>query len=63
MSDNKFNYYAVTKTVLVKAKNKQEAEKVAAGRRNAPGEILFTATDIERISSAQAQKEISKLAE
>jgi hypothetical protein len=62
MSENKFNYFAVTTTVLVKAKNKQEAEKVATGRRNASGEVLFRATDIERISSAQAQKEINKLA-
>ena len=60
MSENKFNYFAVTTTVLVKAKNKQEAEKVAAGRRNAAGEVLFRATDIERISSAQAKLEAAK---
>lgn len=61
MSDLKLNYFAVTNTFLVKAKNKQEAEKLASGRRGVNGEVLFKSTDIERISSVQAHKQISKL--
>lgn len=60
MSDLKLNYFAVTSTFLVKAKNKQDAEKIASGRRGVNGEVLFKSTDIERISSVQAHKEIKK---
>jgi hypothetical protein len=61
MSDNKFNYFAVVTTTLVKAKNKQDAEKISMGRRNVNGEVLFKSTDIERISSVQAHKQINQL--
>ncbi len=59
MKDNKFNYFAVVTTTLVKAKNKQDAERTSLGRRN--GEVLFRSTDIERISSEQAHKQINQL--
>jgi hypothetical protein len=62
MAENKFNYFAVVTTTLVKAKNQQEAQKVAAGRRGVSGELLFKSTDIERISSVEAHKQIDKLA-
>jgi hypothetical protein len=51
----------VEEKTLVKAKNKQEAQKVASGRRGVSGEVLFRSTDIERISSVQAQKKINQL--
>lgn len=63
MSDNKFNYFAVVTTTLVKAKNKQDAEKISVGRRGVNGEVLFKSTDIERISSVQAHKQINQLSE
>lgn len=61
MSDNKFKYFAVTTTTLVKANNKTDAQKVAMGRRNADGELLFKSTDIERISSIEAREQIAEL--
>lgn len=61
MPDNKLNYFAVVTTTLVKAKNKQDAEKVSMGRRNINGEVLFKSTDIERISSVQAHKQVNQL--
>lgn len=61
MTDNKFNYFAVITTTLVKAKNKKDAEKISLGRRNVNGEILFKSTDIERISSVQAHKQVNQL--
>jgi hypothetical protein len=48
---------------LVKAKNKEEAQKVASNRRGVTGERLFQSTDIERISSVEARKQIEKLGE
>ena len=61
MSDNKFKYFAVTTTTLVKANNKTEAQKLAMGRRGVAGEVLFNTTDIERISSAEARDQIEEL--
>jgi len=61
MSENKFKYFAVTTTTLVKANNKAEAQKVAMGRRNVDGELLFKSTDIERISSVEAREQIEEL--
>jgi hypothetical protein len=55
MSNNKLNYFEVTTSFLVKAKNKAEAEKVAAGRRNIKGEILSTQTDVERVSAVEVR--------
>jgi len=56
MSDNKFNYFEVTTSLLVKAKNKSEAEKVALGRKNVKGEILSSNTDVERISAIDVRE-------
>lgn len=63
MPENKFNYFAVVTTTLVKAKNQQDAQKVALNRRGVTGERLFQSTDIERISSVEARKQIEKLGE
>lgn len=61
MSDNKYKYFAVTTTTLVKANNKTDAQKIAAGRRGVPGEMMFKSTDVERISSIEAREQIEEL--
>lgn len=61
MSDNKFKYFAVTTTTLVKANSKTDAQKVAMGRRGVSGELLFMSTDVERISSVEAREQIEEL--
>lgn len=61
MSDNKFKYFTVTTTSLVKANTKADAQKLAVGRRNVDGELLFKSTDIERISSVEAREQIEEL--
>lgn len=61
MSDNKFKYFAVTTTTLVKANSKNDAQKVAMNRRGTPGEVLFRSTDIERITSAEAHEQLEEL--
>jgi hypothetical protein len=40
MAENKFNYFEVTTSYVVKAKNKSEAEKVVLGRRGVKGEVI-----------------------
>lgn len=54
MSSNKFNYYTVTRTTVVKANNKTDALALAMNRRGITGEALATDTDIERIPAAEA---------
>lgn len=61
MSENKFKYFAVTNTTLVKANNKADAQKLAMGRRGVAGEVLVKSTDIERISSAEAHEQVEEL--
>lgn len=61
MSENKFKYFTVTTNTLVKASSKTDAQKLALGRRGVPGEVLFTSTDIDRISSAEAHEQIEEL--
>lgn len=61
MTENKLNYFVVEEKIVVKARNKQDAEKVAANRKGVTGEVLFRSTDIERISSVQAHKKVSQL--
>jgi hypothetical protein len=56
MSDNKFNYFEVTTSFLVRARNKSEAEKTALGRKNTKGEILSTNTAVERISAVEVRE-------
>jgi len=63
MPENKFNYFAVVTTTVVKSKNKKEAEKVSFGFSKSEGEILFKSTDIERISSLEAHKQADQLSE
>jgi len=56
MSENKFNYFEVTTSFLVKAKNKADAEKVALGKRNVKGEVLSTQTEVQRISAVEVRE-------
>ncbi len=56
MSENKFNYFEVVNTYIVKAKNKDEAEKVVLGRKGVKGQILSTQSDIERISAVEVRE-------
>ena len=56
MSENKFNYFEVTTSFLVKAKNKSEAEKVARGNKSTRGEILSTNVDVERVSAVAVRE-------
>lgn len=62
MSDNKFKYFAVTTTAVVKAKNKAEAEKLAlSSRRSIPaamGELIYKDVEVERISAVQAREQL-----
>jgi len=58
MPENKFNYFTVETITVVKATNKSDAEKIALGRKNVKGQVLMQSTDVERISSVQAHKQI-----
>jgi hypothetical protein len=58
MSDNKFKYFTVTTTTLVKANNKTDAQKLSLGRRGITGEVMFQDVEIERISAIEAREQI-----
>lgn len=58
MPENKYNYFTVETVTVVKATNKTDAEKIALGRKNVKGQVLMQSTDVERISSIQAHKQI-----
>jgi hypothetical protein len=58
MSDNKFKYFTVTTTTLVKANNQGDAQKLAMGRRGVTGEVMFKDVEIERISAIEAREQI-----
>jgi hypothetical protein len=62
MSNNKFKYFAVTTTTVVKAKNKADAEKIAMSTKrtanlNQIGELLFKDVEVERITALQAHEQ------
>jgi len=61
MSDNKFKYFTVTATSLVKANNKTDAEKIAtssSNRRSSMGELIYRDVDVERISAVEAREQM-----
>lgn len=62
MSENKFKYFAVTATTVVKAKNKTEAEKIAlSNRRSIPasmGELIYKDVEVERITAVEAREQL-----
>jgi len=61
--ENKFKYFSVTTTLIVKAANIKQAEKVASSNGNyAPGvsgEILFKDVEVERITAVEARQQTS----
>jgi hypothetical protein len=63
MSLNKFKYFAVTTTTIVKANNKADAEKLAmSNRRNAQsnvGEVIYKDVEVERITAMQAREQLA----
>lgn len=62
MSLNKFKYFAVTTTTVVKANNKADAEKLALSSRRTSsstmGEIIYKDVEVERITAMQAREQI-----
>jgi hypothetical protein len=56
MAENKFNYFEVTTSYFVKAKNKSEAEKVALGRRGVKGEVITSKINVDRISAVEVRE-------
>lgn len=56
MPENKFNYFEVTTSYIVKAKNKSEAEKVVLGRRGVKGEVITSKTSIDRIPAVEVRE-------
>jgi len=60
MSDNKFKYFTVTTTAIVKANNKADAEKIAMSNRRTTkgtaGELLYKDMDVDRISAVEARE-------
>ena len=62
MAENKFKYFTVTTTSIVKAANKTEAEKSASGSRRkvagVAGELIFKDVEVERITAIKAREQI-----
>jgi len=62
MPENKFKYFTVTTTSIVKAANKTEAEKIASGSRRkvagVVGELIFKDVEVERITAIKAREQI-----
>lgn len=61
MSQNKFKYFTVTTTAVVKANNKADAEKIATStRRNSgvEGELVYKDVEVERITALQARGQL-----
>jgi hypothetical protein len=63
MSGNKFKYFVVTTTSIVKAPNKAHAEKTATSARTSKssshGEMIYRDVDIERVTAIEAQSILS----
>jgi hypothetical protein len=59
MSDNKFKYFTVTTTSIVKAPTKRDAETIATSNRRIPsvlGKLLSKDIIVERISAVDAHE-------
>jgi hypothetical protein len=63
MSNNKFKYFTVTTTSIVKAPNKTMAEKIALSSRGkvagATGELLYKDVEVDRITSVEAHGQLA----
>lgn len=53
---NKFRYYRVTTTKVVRALNKADALALSNGRRGVSGEVLADEIKSDRLTSASAKK-------
>jgi hypothetical protein len=62
MSDNKFKYFSVTTTTIVKAANKADAESIALSSkrslRNINGELIYKDIEVERITATEAREQL-----
>jgi hypothetical protein len=57
MSSNKFRYYDVTVTRVVKALTQADAISLAAApKARVPGEVLATFVDVDRIPATEAHQ-------
>jgi hypothetical protein len=60
--NNKFKYFTVTSTTIVKANNKADAEKLAMSTKrsisNAPGELVYKDIEVERITALEARQQL-----
>lgn len=52
---NKFRYYTVNTSTVVRANNKTQAEAIARGRRGVPGNVLDTTVEVDRITAGEAK--------
>lgn len=62
MADNKFKYFTVTSTTIVKAANKADAERIALSNKrsltNVNGELIYKDIEVERITAVQAREQL-----
>lgn len=52
---NKFRYYTVETSQVVKALNKTDARAIASGRRGVPGSVMDSTVGVERVTAAEAK--------
>lgn len=52
---NKFRYYTVNTSTVVRANNKTQAEAIARGRRGVPGTVLDASVEVERVTAGEAK--------
>lgn len=62
MAENKFKYFTVTTTAIVKSPTAAEAQKIANSTSRklsgVRGEFLFKDVEVERITAVQARKQV-----
>jgi len=63
MSENKYKYFTVTTTAIVKAPKKTSAEKIAMSNRRTVtgvnGELIYKDVETDRITAVQARQQLS----
>jgi len=61
VSENKFKYFTITTTSIVKAPTVAEAQKIASGNSRkltgTRGELLFKDVDVQRITAVEAREQ------
>lgn len=60
MSQNKFKYFEVNTVSVVRANNMTDAQAIANGRKNVPGQLLGVGTETLRLSADEARSLISE---